>query len=84
MALKKQSIRSNMTIFVDRKLISKEEWLRTTDHENYLIGTESTNDDLWSYNSKDSLKDFLKDFPSEVPVPKIMSPNSKLRNIGHF
>ena len=37
------------------ELISKEEWLRTTDHENYLIGTESTNDELWSYNSKDSL-----------------------------
>ena len=49
------------------ELISKEEWLRTTDHENYLIGTESTNDELWSYNSKDSLMDtsetykFLKD-----------------------
>ena len=39
------------------ELISKEEWLRTTDHENYLIGTESTNDELWSYNSKDSLMD---------------------------
>ena len=37
------------------ELISEEEWLRTTDHENYLIGTESTNDELWSYNSKDSL-----------------------------
>ena len=39
------------------ELISEEEWLRTTDHENYLIGTESTNDELWSYNSKDSLMD---------------------------
>ena len=39
------------------ELISEEEWLRTTDHENYLIGTESTNDKLWSYNSKDSLMD---------------------------
>ena len=39
------------------ELISEEEWLRTTDHENYLIGTESTNDDLWAYNSKDSLMD---------------------------
>ena len=39
------------------ELISKEEWLRTTDHENYLIGTESTNEELWSYNSKDSLMD---------------------------
>ena len=37
------------------ELISEEEWLKTTDHENYLIGTESTNDELWSYNSKDSL-----------------------------
>ena len=39
------------------ELISKEEWLRTTDHENYLIGTESTTEELWSYNSKDSLMD---------------------------
>ena len=39
------------------ELISEEEWLKTTDHENYLIGTESTNDELWSYNSKDSLMD---------------------------
>ena len=37
------------------ELISTEEWLRTEEHENYLIGTESTNDELWSYNSKDSL-----------------------------
>ena len=39
------------------ELISTEEWLRTEEHENYLIGTESTNDELWSYNSKDSLMD---------------------------
>jgi len=39
------------------ELISEEEWLKTTDHENYLIGTESTNGELWSYNSKDSLMD---------------------------
>ena len=44
------------------ELISKEEWLRTTDHENYLIGTESTNDDLWSYNSKDSLMDISETY----------------------
>ena len=39
------------------ELISTEEWLRTEEHDNYLIGTESTNDKLWSYNSKDSLMD---------------------------
>ena len=49
------------------ELISTEEWLRTTDHENYLIGTESINNELKSYNSKDSLMNssetykFLKD-----------------------
>jgi FlaA1/EpsC-like NDP-sugar epimerase len=42
---------------VHEELISKEEWLRTTDHENYLIGTETISDELWSYNSKDSLMD---------------------------
>ena len=39
------------------ELISKEEWLKTTDHENYLIGTKTISDELWSYNSKDSLMD---------------------------
>ena len=42
---------------VHEELISKEEWLRTTDHENYLIGTKTISDELWSYNSKDSLMD---------------------------
>tara|TARA_B100000029_G_scaffold474211_1_gene516306 strand:+ start:911 stop:1900 length:990 start_codon:yes stop_codon:yes gene_type:complete len=39
------------------ELISTEEWLRTEEHENYLIGTEPINEELWSYNSKDSLMD---------------------------
>ena len=49
------------------ELISTEEWLRTEEHENYLIGTKSINDKFWSYNSKDSLMNssetykFLKD-----------------------
>ena len=42
---------------VHEELISKEEWLKTTDHENYLIGTKTISDELWSYNSKDSLMD---------------------------
>jgi len=37
------------------ELISTEEWLRTEEHENYLIGTKNINEKLWSYNSKDSL-----------------------------
>ena len=49
------------------ELISEEEWLRTEEHDNFLIGTKTTNDELWSYNSRDSLMDdsetyqFLKD-----------------------
>ena len=49
------------------ELISEEEWLRTEEHENFLIGTKTINDELWSYNSRDSLMDdsetyqFLRD-----------------------
>ena len=39
------------------EMISTEEWLRTEEHDNYLIGTEPINEELWSYNSKDSLMD---------------------------
>ena len=39
------------------ELISTEEWLRSEEHDNYLIGTEPINEELWSYNSKDSLMD---------------------------
>ena len=39
------------------ELISTEEWLTTEEHDNYLIGTEPINEELWSYNSKDSLMD---------------------------
>ena len=46
MALKKQSIRSNMTIFVDRKLISKEE----------LINMST----LWSENQESFFRKMLK------------------------
>ena len=38
-------------------MISKEEWMRTEEHENFLIGTEYTSDEKKSYNSFDSLMD---------------------------
>ena len=49
------------------EMISEDEWMRTEEHENYLIGTEYLSDDRKSYNSFDSLMDsseafnFLKD-----------------------
>ena len=52
------------------EMISKEEWMRTEEHENFLIGNEYTTDEQKSYNSLDSLMDsseaynFLKE--SEV------------------
>ena len=39
------------------EMISKEEWMRTEEHENFLIGTEYTSDEKKSYNSFDSLMD---------------------------
>ncbi len=39
------------------EMISTEEWLRTKKWENYLIGTDYITDDMWSYNSEDSLMD---------------------------
>ena len=48
------------------EMISKEEWMRTEEHENFLIGNEYIRDEQKSYNSFDSLMesseafDFLK------------------------
>jgi len=39
------------------EMISKEEWMRTEEHENFLIGNEYTRDEQKSYNSFDSLMD---------------------------
>ena len=39
------------------EMISKEEWMRTEEHENFLIGNEYTTDEQKSYNSFDSLMD---------------------------
>ena len=36
-------------------MISTEEWLRTEDLENYLITSETINDEMWSYSSKNSV-----------------------------
>jgi UDP-N-acetylglucosamine 4,6-dehydratase len=49
------------------EMISEDEWMRTEEYENYLIGKEYLNDERKSYNSFDSLMDsseafdFLKD-----------------------
>ena len=39
------------------EMISKEEWMRTEDYENFLIGNEYVRDEQKSYNSFDSLMD---------------------------
>ena len=39
------------------EMISKEEWMRTENHENFLIGNENLRDERKSYNSLDSLMD---------------------------
>ena len=39
------------------EMISIEEWLRTEDDTAYLITSEHTTNELWSYNSKDCLMD---------------------------
>jgi UDP-N-acetylglucosamine 4,6-dehydratase len=39
------------------EMISEDEWMRTEEYENYLIGTEYLNDERKSYNSFDFLKD---------------------------
>ena len=39
------------------EMISKEEWMRTEEHENFLIGNEYIRDEQKSYNSHDSLMD---------------------------
>ena len=39
------------------EMISNEEWMRTENHENFLIGNENIRDERKSYNSFDSLMD---------------------------
>ena len=39
------------------EMISNEEWMRTENHENFLIGDENLRDERKSYNSLDSLMD---------------------------
>ena len=52
------------------EMISKEEWMRTEEHENFLIGTEYIRDEQKSYNSFDSLMDSTEayDFLKESGV----------------
>ena len=44
------------------EMISKEEWMRTEEHENFLIGNEYIRDEQKSYNSFDSLMDSSEAF----------------------
>jgi UDP-N-acetylglucosamine 4,6-dehydratase len=44
------------------EMISKDEWMRTEEHENFLIGTEYLSDEQKSYNSYDSLMDSSEAF----------------------
>ena len=39
------------------EMISKEEWMRTEEHKNFLIGNDYVRDEQKSYNSFDSLMD---------------------------
>ena len=52
------------------EMISKEEWMRTEEHDNFLIGTEYITDEQKSYNSYDSLMDSSEayDFLKEAGV----------------
>ena len=52
------------------EMISKEEWMRTEEHENFLIGNEYIRDEQKSYNSFDSLMDSSEayDFLKESEV----------------
>ena len=51
--LKNIGIRSGEKLH--EEMISTEEWLRTEDLENYLITSETINDNLWSYSSENSV-----------------------------
>ena len=44
------------------EMISKEEWMRTEEYENFLIGNEYIRDEQKSYNSFDSLMDSSEAF----------------------
>ena len=52
------------------EMISKEEWMRTEEYDNFLIGNENIRDEQQSYNSKDSLMDSSEayDFLKEAGV----------------
>ena len=52
-SLKNIGIRSGEKLH--EEMISTEEWLRTEDLENYLITSETINDEMWSYSSKNSV-----------------------------
>ena len=51
--LKKIGVRSGEKLH--EEMISKEEWLRTQEWQNYLITNEKQNENLWSYSSETSL-----------------------------
>jgi hypothetical protein len=53
-------------------MISAEEWMRTEEYDNFLIGSENIRDEQQSYNSKDSLMDSSEayDFLKESGVFK--------------
>ena len=52
-SLKNIGIRSGEKLH--EEMISTEEWLRTEDLENYLITSETINEEMWSYSSKNSV-----------------------------
>ena len=54
------------------EMISAEEWMRTEEYDNFLIGSENIRDEQQSYNSKDSLMDSSEayDFLKESGVFK--------------
>ena len=67
-SLKNIGIRSGEKLH--EEMISTEEWLRTEDLENYLITSETINDEMWSYSSKNSVltEDETYEFLSESGV----------------
>ena len=67
-SLKNIGIRSGEKLH--EEMISTEEWLRTEDLENYLITSETINDGMWSYSSKNSVltEDETYEFLSESGV----------------
>ena len=68
--LKHVGIRSGEKLH--EEMISAEEWMRTEEYDNFLIGSENIRDEQQSYNSKDSLMDSSEayDFLKESGVFK--------------